>query len=157
DDAFGCEVARRLSTRSLPEGVRVADFGVAGIHLAYELLGGRYDRLVLVDAAERGEPPATLSVLEPATDDLRPEEGDESNAHDLDPARVLGLVRKLGAVPPRTYVVVCEPVSTEWGMGLSTAVEGAVAGAIDLVAALIAGDTKTNDGAPTAPESEESS
>ena len=38
DDGFGVEVARRLASMQLPEGVRVADFGIRGIHLAYELL-----------------------------------------------------------------------------------------------------------------------
>ncbi len=37
DDAFGCEVARRLAERSWPAGVRVADFGIRGIDLAYAL------------------------------------------------------------------------------------------------------------------------
>ena len=35
DDAFGCEVARRLAGRTLPEGVRVVDFGIRGFDLAY--------------------------------------------------------------------------------------------------------------------------
>ena len=30
DDAFGVEVAQRLARRSLPEGVRVVDFGMLG-------------------------------------------------------------------------------------------------------------------------------
>ena len=64
DDAFGVEVAHRLTSRALPEGVRVDDFGIRGIHLAYELLEG-YDALVLIDAVPMGEPPGTLAVLEP--------------------------------------------------------------------------------------------
>ena len=35
DDAFGVEVSRRLAGRALPEGVRVEDYGIRGIHLAY--------------------------------------------------------------------------------------------------------------------------
>ena len=49
DDGFGVEVARRLAGRPMPDGVRVEDFGIRGVHLAYELLDG-YDILVLVDA-----------------------------------------------------------------------------------------------------------
>ena len=44
DDGFGVEVANRLAGRPLPDGVRVADFGIRGVHLAYELLDG-YDGL----------------------------------------------------------------------------------------------------------------
>ena len=65
DDAFGVEVSQRLSRRALPDGVRVEDFGIRGIHLAYELLDG-YDTLILVDAVPMGEPPGTLAVIEPA-------------------------------------------------------------------------------------------
>ena len=63
DDGFGVEVARRLSRVETPPDVRIADFGIRGVHLAYELLDG-YDTLVLVDAMSRGEPPGTVSVVE---------------------------------------------------------------------------------------------
>ena len=69
DDAFGVEVAHRLSGRELPEGVRVEDYGIRGMHLAYDLLDG-YDALVLVDAVPMGEPPGTLAVIEPDSRDL---------------------------------------------------------------------------------------
>ncbi|MDQ3686285.1 MAG: hydrogenase maturation protease, partial [Acidobacteriota bacterium] len=42
DDAFGCEVAQRLSGRTLPDEVRVVDFGIRGLDLAYALMDG-YD------------------------------------------------------------------------------------------------------------------
>src|SRR5690348_18485873 len=64
DDAFGVEVAQRLARRPLPEGVRVVDFGIRGLDLAYALLDG-YEAVILVDAAPRGGPPGTLYVLEP--------------------------------------------------------------------------------------------
>ena len=49
DDAFGVEVAGRLAGEPPVAGVTVAEFGIRGVHLAYELLNG-YDTLVLVDA-----------------------------------------------------------------------------------------------------------
>ena len=64
DDGFGVEVADRLAGRTLPDGVQVADFGIRGVHLAYELLDG-YDALVLVDAVPMGEPPGTVAIIEP--------------------------------------------------------------------------------------------
>ena len=53
DDGFGVEVVRRLAAESLPEWVRVADFGIRGVHLAYEMLDGDYDAAILVDAGAR--------------------------------------------------------------------------------------------------------
>ena len=57
DDGFGVEVAQRLRRRPARDGVRVEDFGIRGVHLAYELLDG-YDALVLVDAVPMDEPRA---------------------------------------------------------------------------------------------------
>src|SRR5258708_34886 len=64
DDAFGVEVAKRLAYRPLPPTVRVIDFGIRGLDLTYALLDG-YEVAILVDAAPRGEPPGTLSVIQP--------------------------------------------------------------------------------------------
>ena len=65
DDGFGVEVAARSAGRAdLPDGVRAEDFGIRGVHLAYELLDG-YDALVLIDAVPMGEPPGTVALIEP--------------------------------------------------------------------------------------------
>src|SRR5688572_26061330 len=65
DDGFGVEVVRRLSAETLPGSVRVADFGVRALHLAYELLDGGYGTTVLVDAARMGEQPGTVYLIKP--------------------------------------------------------------------------------------------
>ena len=65
DDAFGVEVVQRLRARpqGVPDGVRAVDFGIRGIDLVYALLDG-HDAVVLVDAAPRGQPAGTVSVIE---------------------------------------------------------------------------------------------
>src|SRR6516162_3102303 len=62
DDAFGVEVVRLLAQRPVPDGVEIADFGIRGVHLVYELLNG-CDLFVLIDAAQRGLAPGTVTVL----------------------------------------------------------------------------------------------
>lgn len=69
DDAFGSEVARRLADVPVPEGVKVVDYGIRGMHLAYDLLDG-YDALVVVDALPGSGSPGDLSVLEVGPGDL---------------------------------------------------------------------------------------
>jgi hydrogenase maturation protease len=131
DDGFGSEVARRLAGRSLPEHVRVVDYGIGGIHLAYDLLDG-YDLLVLVDTVPRGEVPGTVTVLEVPDDGAADPAhgaapgGGVPDSHSLDPAAVLASVRRLGGRMPRTLVVGCEPAATDEGIGLSEAVHDAV-------------------------------
>lgn len=55
DDGFGPEVVRELATTATPEGVHIVDYGIRGMHLAYDLLDG-VAALILVDAvpARRG-------------------------------------------------------------------------------------------------------
>jgi len=138
DDAFGVEVVRGLATRALPDGVRVVDFGIRGIDLAYALLEG-YDRVILVDAMARGNAPGTLTVMEP---DLGPDSGGEMRTHEMVPERVLASARALGAKVDRVWVLGCEPESfgteDEPQMGLSAPVKAAVAEAVNLVESLIA-------------------
>lgn len=133
DDGFGCEVVRRLTAEPLPAGVELVDYGIRGMHLAFDLLGG-YDALVIVDAAPRGGSPGDLSVLEVGPDDLGTGELD---AHGMEPTAVLGSLGTLGGELPRTLVVCCEPAELEERMGLSAAVAAAVPPAVSLVRDLL--------------------
>ena len=139
DDAFGCEVVRVLVGEPAPDGVRIVDFGIRGVHLAYELLDG-YDLLVLVDAAPRGEAPGTVSLVavDPAeVDDAAPQVAAGArpivDAHGLEPGAILQLLGSLGGSVDRVLVVACEPESTAEGIGLSEAVRAAVPAAVELV------------------------
>src|ERR1700687_6162065 len=106
DDGFGVEVARRLSSVALPEGVKVVDFGIRGIHLAYELLDG-YETAILVDAARRGGQPGTLYVIEPPLDPGNEQSAALLNAHGMQPDAVLGLLGVLGGHVQHVIVVGC--------------------------------------------------
>ncbi|HEU5421476.1 MAG TPA: hydrogenase maturation protease [Streptosporangiaceae bacterium] len=64
DDGFGVEVATRLYGADLPGGVKVVDYGIRGMHLAYDLSSG-YDAAILVDATARGGEPGTVYIIEP--------------------------------------------------------------------------------------------
>jgi hydrogenase maturation protease len=134
DDGFGVEVARRLRLQSLPDGVRVEDFGVRALHLAYELLEP-YEAVVLVDAMARGEPPGTVCVLQPDVAELC--EAEAPDAHGLHPAAVLRIARELGADVGRVRIVGCEPEDLDEGIGLSPSVERAVDQAVRIVHQLL--------------------
>jgi hydrogenase maturation protease len=143
DDGFGPEVVRRMVERRAGDAghrggasVRIADYGIRGMHLAYDLLDG-YDALVLVDAVAVGDHPGALSVLEVGRDDLAEIGTDGLDAHGMTPVAVLGSLERLGGSLPRTYVVGCRPGSTEEGIGLSPAVAAAVPAAVDLVDRLL--------------------
>ena len=136
DDAFGVEVARKLARERFPEGVRVVDFGIRGVHLAYDLLD-EPDALVLVDAMSRGESPGTVFVFEPTVAEL--DTGDPLDAHSLNPAAVLRLATGLGARLGWVRVVGCEPADVTERMGLSAPVAHALGTATRLVRELAMG------------------
>lgn len=137
DDGFGVEVARRLATEELPAGVKVVDFGIRGVHLAYELCDG-YELAILVDAAPRGGEPGTLYVIEPDPPaDADPDGVPALDAHGMDPESVLALLGVLGGQVDRVLVVGCEPAIADEGMTLSPRVEAAVGQAVTLVQDLI--------------------
>jgi len=135
DDGFGVEVASRLKQRGVPPGARVDDFGIRGVHLAYELLEG-YDAAVLIDAVDLREPPGTVVLIEP---ELGPD-GDGSatfDAHSMSPDVVLGTLARLGGTIERIFVVGCQPACLDEGMGLSDPVERAVDDAVELCSRLV--------------------
>ncbi|MFF7981268.1 hydrogenase maturation protease [Streptomyces sp. NPDC007901] len=140
DDAFGPEVIRALAERPLPPGVRVRDFGIRGMDLAYELLDG-WTVAVLVDAAARGHRPGTLSLVEPEPPDGASAAPPE--AHGMDPAKVLALAAHLGDEPlPRVLVLACEPGALPRGdediaPGLTGPVRDAVGRAVVALHALV--------------------
>jgi hydrogenase maturation protease len=138
DDGFGVEVARRLAARELPERVRVADFGIRGVHLAYELLDPGYELTILADATPRGGDPGTVYLLAPDLDQLCGDGPDFADAHGMDPRAVFALLKTLGGTPGRVRIVGCEPARTEEEMGLSEPVAAAVEEAVKLILDLLA-------------------
>ncbi|MEY2226465.1 hydrogenase maturation protease [Streptomyces sp. BF23-19] len=149
DDGFGVETVRALAEHPLPDGVEVVDFGVRGVHLAYQLLDG-YDTLLLVDATARGGEPGTLYLIEADGGAGTGPVGAEAppppvlDGHQMSPDAVLALLDTLcagtGATPPRrTLVLGCEPAGVEEGIGLSAPVAAAVPEAVRTALDLIHG------------------
>lgn len=137
DDGFGVETVRRLAGRTLPSNVRVADFGIRGLDLAYALLE-RYELVIVVDASRRGGVPGTLYLLESDPSIGGPA---ELETHAMVPARAFRLAHELGASIRRLLIVACEPESFgEPGvgrMGLSPRVEAAVPQAVQWIESVV--------------------
>lgn len=141
DDGFGVEVARQLAGRQWPEGVEVRDFGIRGMDLVYALLED-HDAVIFVDTVPLQDRPGTLRLIEPAI----PEDGVVTlETHGMDPVKVLGLARAMGARPARVFVVGCEPErivdpaqQPDVVVELSEAVQQAIPHAIEMVEDLVA-------------------
>lgn len=135
DDGFGSAVASMLSGTPIPDA-KVKDFGVSGIHLAYELLEG-YERALVIDLVPRGGTPGTLYVIEPGGD----LPAGTPDPHGMDLTHVFAFASAIGGEIPPVTIVGCEPAALDEGIGLSPPVEHAVEGAAALVRRLIAGDS----------------
>jgi hydrogenase maturation protease len=135
DDGFGVEVARRLAGIQMPDGVRVADYGTGGMHLAYDLADG-YQTTILVDAAPRGGKPGTVTVTE--ADPAGHPDPALFDGHGMQPDVVFGMLGLLGAQAGRIVVVGCEPARVDYGMELSEPVAAAVDEAVRIVLDMVA-------------------
>jgi hydrogenase maturation protease len=135
DDGFGVELAQRLSTEPMPDGVTVTDYGIRGLHLAYDLRDSDYDLVILLDALPRGDEPGTVYLFEPDLEFDRDEV--EVDAHEMHPLAVLALLSDLGGEVRRLLVVGCEPAELEERIGLSPAVADAVDKAVQVVGELL--------------------
>lgn len=141
DDAFGVEVARRLSLCQMSDEVQITDFGIRGFDLACALQDS-YEAIILVDAYPRGVAPGTVYVVEPNLDSAEFSQSQDSvvDAHGMDPVRVLRLAASMGANLKRVLLVGCEPETLggeEGHMGLSSAVDTAVEQAVERIGSLV--------------------
>ncbi|GAC1304951.1 MAG: hydrogenase maturation protease [Vulcanimicrobiaceae bacterium] len=132
DDGFGSAVVQRLAAEPIA-AARVEDFGIRGVHLAFEMLAA-YDRVIVIDAVARGEAAGTLYVIEP--DPAEP--GPAPDAHRMDLQNVFAFLRTLGGEAPPVEIVGCEPQSVDDGIGLSQPVAAAIEPAAALVRELVA-------------------
>ena len=135
DDGFGVAVAQKLEGAPMPEGTRVVDFGIRGVHLAYELLEP-HDLLVLVDATSRDGAPGTLYLIDPESDPHALANA-APDSHTMDPCAVLAAVQQMGGTLPKTRIVGCEPDAVDEGIGLSATVQQAIEPAIAMIRRLI--------------------
>jgi hydrogenase maturation protease len=135
DDGFGVEVARRLLTKTQPQGVRVVDFGIRGFDLAYALQDG-YDTSILIDAYPHGKLPGTISVMELDLDNIAAAQGGFVQPHAMNPVNVLLMAKSMNGSLKRVLLVGCEPQDLggdEGHMGLSKPVEAALDQAVKTI------------------------
>jgi hydrogenase maturation protease len=117
--------------------VRIIDFGIRGLGLAYALTES-YDASIIVDIFARGAEAGTIYVVEPDASEID-RAAERIEAHAMDPVRILALARSMGAELRNVRIVGCEPATFEpnEGMDLSPRVAAAVEPAIQIIQSLI--------------------
>ncbi|MBO9343536.1 MAG: hydrogenase maturation protease [Roseiflexus sp.] len=122
DDGVGPILIRRLWEIGLPEGVRVADGGTAGMDVAFQMRGA--DRVIIVDACRTGAAPGTLyRVPGEQLEQLPPPEGINLHAFRWDHALAFGRWLLKDAYPRDITVFLIEGECFDHGAPLSPAVQ----------------------------------
>jgi hydrogenase maturation protease len=139
DDGFGCNVIRALERMKLPMGVKVVDYGIRGLDLAYALLEP-YETVIFVDTVSRGGAPGTVYLLQPSQ--AGDSEATSLDPHSMDPVHLLAMARSLGEITAEIFIVGCEPQDfgddLEGRMELSAIVATSIPEAVNAVLELIA-------------------
>ncbi|MBS1811093.1 MAG: hydrogenase maturation protease [Acidobacteria bacterium] len=133
DDGFGVAVAQQLLQREITDNICVRDFGIRGFDLAMKL-AENYDVVILVDAMARGGNPGDVYWLDLDLHEL--ENHTEITTHELTPLRALALGTAFGAIYQQVFIVGCEPLNLDEGMGLSEPIWQAIPEAISLIDSL---------------------
>jgi hydrogenase maturation protease len=125
DDGVGPILIRQLWELGLPEGVRVADGGTAGMDVAFKMRGA--DRVIIVDACRTGAEPGTLyKVPGEQLEQLPPLEGINLHAFRWDHALAFGRWLLKDDYPQDITVYLIEGEDFGHGAPLSPAVQASM-------------------------------
>jgi hydrogenase maturation protease len=129
DDGFADAVLRALEAEALPAGVELFDAGTSAIDLM-DVFAGR-DKLVVIDAVRGGREPGTLYRFSP--EEVEAQALPMNSLHQVGLLETLRLGELVGCKPGEAVVIGVQPADTGLGIGLTPAVEAAVAKAAELV------------------------
>ncbi len=128
DEGVGIHVACALLAcppKVTDARIEIYDAGTSA-DLAY--LGSDADLLIVIDAAQRGQRPGTVSVLDPQ--EIACAGKLPLSLHDRGICDALAEIHLMATKPPRTLIVGIEPQTIDWGIGLSSEVASAIPEAV---------------------------
>ncbi len=129
DDGLGVHAIRSLEQDSrVPADTVLMDGGTQGLSLLPHI--HVYQRLLVIDALDVGEPPGTLLRLEGKA--LRNLPG-KASVHQLGFADLLVALELLGELPAEIVLFGVQPLSTEWSAELTPPVSEALGPLTDAV------------------------
>jgi hydrogenase maturation protease len=125
DDGVGVHAVRRLAADpSAPAFLRPLDGGTLGFRLLDAVK--RSDAALFIDAAELGQPPGTIRLLERDALDAYTRRGGRVSAHEAGLIDLLTLARMDGWKPTRMGVLGIQPRRIDWDARLSETLAGAL-------------------------------
>lgn len=131
DDGVGPYVVSLLEERyCFPNYVEIVDFGTPSLDLLEHVADA--DAVILIDAAENGKAPGTLTRYT-KSDVLRDQPAPRLDPHSPALGATLAAAELLGTAPPTFLLIGITPESFGDGLSLSSRVTNAAQRAVDLV------------------------
>ena len=130
DEGVGVRVIEELKGLDLPDGVALVDGGTTGLGLISVMEG--YQRVIVVDAADMGQPPGRVVKFAPSEVQFRMA-NDPLSLHQVGFGEVLALAEALGVSPPHLTIIGVQPDRIGVGEEMSPEVEQAIPQCIGLV------------------------
>jgi hydrogenase maturation protease len=142
DDGVGVHAIQRLQRdpRVVPDVV-LLDGGTQGLSLAAHIAG--FQKLLVIDAVDAGQPPGTLVRYEGNALDGLP---GKASVHQLGFADLMIAMKLMDESPPELVVLGVQPLATEWSSELTEPVRDALPELIDAVIAQL--NTWNTEAAP---------
>ncbi|MDH4108610.1 MAG: hydrogenase maturation protease [Gammaproteobacteria bacterium] len=135
DDGLGVHVASHLRTREdIACRVTIVDGGTLGLSLLPEIEDSA--GLIVIDAAELGEPPGAVRVFEERAMDQQLS-GRKRSVHEVAVADLLAAATLTGQPPAARALVAIQPDSTDWGLEPTAAARASIEAAADAVSEII--------------------
>ena len=129
DEGLGVHAAQRLyQAFDLPEHVRVLDGGTQGHSLLFWVEGA--SRLIVLDAADFGQPPGGL-VVRAGADIPRYLTSKKVSPHQNSFSEVLALAELRGTLPEEIVLIGMQPVAMRMGEELTPEVRAGLGGMVD--------------------------
>jgi len=127
DDGAGVEAVRRLQqNRDLPSRARILDGGTLSFSLLQDIESA--DALIVVDAAQLGEPPGTVRVFQDEGMDRFLQGRRACSVHEVSLLELLDMARLTAQLPQRRAFVGIQPERIDW----ATEVSPSVAAGLDI-------------------------
>jgi hydrogenase maturation protease len=118
DDGVGVHVIRRLADEHVaPAGLSMVDGGTLGFRLMAVIT--EFDYVIIVDAAQLGEQPGSVRLLDRQTLAHHVRSGERMSAHEAGLVDLLTLARLEGWSPLRLALLGIQPQFVDWGQRLS--------------------------------------
>ena len=130
DEGIGVRVVEELKRLELPAGVSVVEGGTTGLGLIGLMEG--YQRVIVVDAADMGQPPGHVVRFTPSEVQFKTAEAPLS-LHQIGLGEVLALANALEVAPVGLTIIGVQPSRIQTRAGLSPELEATIPHIIRMV------------------------